>query len=62
MQPPTDELRQREGNITYNTNNTNFMFIPRDYDGDIRTFADGNDESIGTSVVTDWFTKVPGTI
>lgn len=62
MAPPTDELRQREGNITYNTNNTNFLFIPREYDKKIRRLADGNDESIGESVISNWFTKIPGTI
>lgn len=62
MTPPTDELRQREGNITYNTNNTNFLFIPREYDSKIRRLADGNDESIGPTVIANWFKKVPGTI
>lgn len=62
MAPPTDEQRQREGNITYNTNNTNFTFIPRAYDGKIRKLADGNDETLVETVITNWFKSVPGTI
>ena len=62
LTPPTDELKQREGNITYNTNNTNLTFIPRDYDGKIRKLADGNDESIDQTVITNWFKQVPGTV
>lgn len=62
MAPPTDELKQREGGITYNTNNTNFTFIPREYDGDIRKFADGNDELIEATKIENWFKSVPGTV
>lgn len=62
LTPPTDELRQREGGITYNTNNTNIVFIPREYDGKIRKFADGNDETIDTTVIENWFKSVPGTV
>lgn len=62
MAPPTDEAKQREGNVTYNTNNTNYLFIPREYDGNIRKFADGNDELIDKTVIEDWFKSVPGTV
>lgn len=62
MAPPTDEARQREGNITYNTNNTNFTFIPRAYDGKIRKLADGNDEGMTAEKIAAWFKKIPGTI
>lgn len=62
MAPPTDEQKQREGNITYNTNNTNLTFIPRVYDGKIRKLADGNDDTIEPTVIANWFTSVPGTV
>lgn len=62
LTPPTDDLKQREGGVTYSTSSANFLFIPREFDGKIRKFADGNDETIEPTTVSDWFTKVPGTV
>lgn len=62
MAPPSDEQRQREGNVTYNTNNTNLLFIPRSYDKKIRKLADGNDEGMTSDKISNWFKSVPGTI
>lgn len=62
LTPPSDDLKQREGGITYSTSSANFLFIPREFDGKIRKFADGNDETIEPLTVSEWFTKVPGTI
>ncbi len=62
MSPPTDEQKQRDGNVTYNTDKVNFLFIPREFDGDLRKIADGNDEDLTPEKITNWFNKVPGTV
>lgn len=62
LNPVTDDLKQREGGITYNTNNANFTFIPREHDGMFKEFADGNDEMIEQTVIDNWFKQVPGTV
>lgn len=61
-QPMGSNVQQTTENINFSTDALIVEFVPREFDGDVRHFADSADSTFTSEMAAQWFTKVPGTV
>ena len=59
-QPWTQTVQQSAENINFSTDSVPMNFVPREYDGEIRKFADSADSTFTAEKAAAWFNSVPG--
>lgn len=58
-QPFNSTAQQSTENINFSTDSISINFIPRDFDGVVRYFADSANDSLTSKQVEDWFAAGP---
>ncbi|WP_315122339.1 major tail protein [uncultured Clostridium sp.] len=61
-QPYASTVQQQTENINFSTDSITIEFVPREYDGEMRRFADSADSTFTKDMQDKWFKSVPGTI
>lgn len=60
-QPFNGTMQQSTDSINFSTDSITINFVPRDFDGELRYFADTANTALTTKQVEDWFKTGPST-